>query len=133
MISPSPCGTSYWTSNRPVKQPNGMSLHSNSQMQSPSQVLLGTSSHPDDGLSLLQQLPGRRSRPNTRGGREATGPEEEGPRPTSSLAKGPYTESMPEAKTRTWNPLLYRADRPTKGRHKDTPRPGRKLLPRAQL
>ena len=24
-----------------------------------------------------------------------------------------------------WNPLRYRADRPTKGRHKDTPRQGR--------
>ena len=41
---------------------------------------------------------GRRSRPNPRGGREATGPEE-GPSPTPSLARGPHTESTPEART----------------------------------
>ena len=37
---------------------------------------------------------GRRSRPNPRGGWEATGP-----RPTPSLARGTHTESSPEAKT----------------------------------
>ena len=42
---------------------------------------------------------GHRSRPIAREGREATGPEEEGPRPTLSLARGTHTESMPEAKT----------------------------------
>ena len=47
-----------------------------------------------------QHLPGRRSRPKPRGGRKVTGPEEEGPRPTSSLVRGPQTESTPEAKTR---------------------------------
>ena len=44
-------------------------------------------------------LPSRRSRPNPRGKRKATGPEEEGPRPTPSLARGPHTESTPEART----------------------------------
>ena len=42
---------------------------------------------------------------STRGGREATGPqEEEGPRPTPSLARGVQTESSPEAKTIEWGP-----------------------------
>ena len=36
---------------------------------------------------------------SARGGREETGPEEEGPRPTPSLARGIHTESSPEAKT----------------------------------
>ena len=36
---------------------------------------------------------------SARGGREATGPEEERPRPTPSLARGLHTESSPEAKT----------------------------------
>ena len=30
-----------------------------------------------------------------------------------------------------WNPLRYRADRPTKGWHKDTPRTGRKTAPKS--
>ena len=43
---------------------------------------------------------------SARGGREATGPEEEeGPKPTPSLARGVHTESSPEAKTtEMWNP-----------------------------
>ena len=64
---------------------------------------------------------GRRSRPIPRGGREATGP-----RPTPSLAKGPHRVHARSEDKRMWNPLRYRADRPTKGCHKDTPRTGRK-------
>ena len=36
---------------------------------------------------------------STRGGREATGPEDEGQRPTPTLARGIHTKSSPEAKT----------------------------------
>ena len=69
---------------------------------------------------------GRRSRPIPRGGREATGPEEEGPRPTPSLAKGTHTVHARSNDNRMLNPLHFRADQPTKGWHKDTPRTGRK-------
>ena len=71
---------------------------------------------------------------SARRGREATGPEEEGPRPAPSLARGIHTESSPEAKTTECGTLP--ASEQT-GRPKDdkkTPR-GRagKTLPRAQL
>ena len=56
---------------------------------------------------------------SARGGREATGPEEEeeeGPRPTPSVARGVHIESLPEAKTTEWGTHPdFRADRPTKG------------------
>ena len=46
-----------------------------------------------------QHPPGRRSRPNPRWGRKATGLEEEGPRPTSPLVRGPQSQDPPEART----------------------------------
>ena len=53
---------------------------------------------------------------STRGGREATGPEKEGPRPTPSLARGIHPEASPEATTTECGTLPdFRADRPTKG------------------
>ena len=42
---------------------------------------------------------GSRSRPNPRWGRKATGPEKEGPRPTSPSVRGPPTAYTPEART----------------------------------
>ena len=52
-----------------------------------------------------------------RGGREATGPEEEeGPRPTPSLERGIHTQSSLEVKTiECETPPDFRADRPTPG------------------
>ena len=53
---------------------------------------------------------------SARGGREATGPEEEEPRPTPSMARGVHTEAMPKAKTTECGTLPdFRADRPTQG------------------
>ena len=46
-----------------------------------------------------QHPPGRRSRPNPRRGRMATGLEEEGPRPTSPLVRVPQLPDPPEART----------------------------------
>ena len=46
-----------------------------------------------------QHPPGRRSRPNPRRGRTATGREEEGPSPTSPSARVPQTQDPPEART----------------------------------
>ena len=46
-----------------------------------------------------QHQPGRRSRPNPRRGRTATGREEEGPRPTSPSVRVPQTQDPPEART----------------------------------
>ena len=45
-----------------------------------------------------QHPPGRRSRPNPRWGRTATG-REEGPRPTSPSVRVPQTQDPPEART----------------------------------
>ena len=73
-------------------------------------------------------LPGRRSRPNPRGERKATGP-----RPTPSLARGPHTESTPEARTVECG--THSATEQT-GRPKDdtrTPRGKAGPLARAQL
>ena len=51
---------------------------------------------------------------SARGRREATGPEEEGPRPTPSLARGIHTESSPEAKITECgtHPASEQTDRP---------------------
>ena len=46
-----------------------------------------------------QHPPGRRSRPNPRRGRTATGREEEGPSPTSPSVRVPQTQDPPEART----------------------------------
>ena len=46
-----------------------------------------------------QHPPVRRSRPNPRRGRTATGREEEGPRPTSPLVRVPQSQDPPEART----------------------------------
>ena len=69
-----------------------------------------------------------------RGGREATGPEEEGPRPTPSLARGIHTESSPQAKTTECGTLPASEQTGRPKNDKKTPR-GRagKTLPRAQL
>ena len=57
--------------------------------ENPARHRAGESQHP----------PGRRGRPNPRWGRKATGPEEERPRPTSPLVRGPQPQATPEART----------------------------------
>ena len=68
-----------------------------------------------------------------RGGRGATGPEEEeGARPTPSLARGIHTESSPEAKTTECGtfPVSEQTGRP-KDDKKSPPRTGRKNAPKS--
>ena len=72
---------------------------------------------------------------SARGGREATGPEEEeGSRPTPSLARGIHTESSPEAKTTECGtlPASEQTGRPRDDKNSPRGRAG-KTLPRAQL
>ena len=69
---------------------------------------------------------------SARGGQEVTGPEEEGPRPTPSLARGIHIESSPEVKTTECGTLPASEQMGQPKDDKKTPlRTGRKNAPKS--
>ena len=77
----------------------------------------GIPAHENALVKRITERPLKQTDPRGEGER-ASGPEEEeeGPRPTPSLARGRHTDSSPEVKTTECGaPPDFKADRPTPG------------------